>query len=1030
MPIPVEQLIIKILADTKEYTKSLTKIKRENESFKSKMKATGKAVGASFLAAGTAITAFGIGAFNSFKKFETGVTNVAKTTNLAGKDLDKFKSNITAMSEEIPVSTDRLLEIATAAGQLGIQGVDELTKFTETIAKLGATTNIEGEEAALTLARLLNITGENVDTVDQLGASLVDLGNNFATTEAEILEISKDVAKATVQFGLGSDEILGMSAAMASLGINAEAGGTVVGKAFMSIDKAIRKQTGPAFEKLIELTGLTGDQLKKTFETDASKVFELFIGGLGVAGKAGKDVTAELSAMGLSGIRVNKILPTLASRSDLLAAALKRAGIAAKENTALNEEAARAFDTAASKYQLALNKINNTLIKLGAEIAPEMTEAITEISEVISANAGTLKGILGTLKLVINGFLTVTRSMQDFGRDVRSLFDSNLRKARGSTNLQNEFLKKKLKERGISEKEFYEYQKKIQKEAADERLKKQKESNAETTITAVEDKQEKINIENATAEELQAITKSNNDRLIQLNREKIILLKLEDENASDELISLKRDEISILEKIDDLHKKRLKLKNKEKLTADQKEELAQTGRLIEIYNERYLNILESQETGNDSIADAMADTYEDTLEEQEKFGDELVDDLKDIREEMQEQIDDEGPIEIEYKYTQTGETPAEEAEDVKTGETSYTCADKGLDYNSTTKECCPSGYYFSGSVCIKTKYSRAASVFGQLTGGEVSSSRLREIEIAQLEAELLAAESLGYEDSDKYEDYVKAKKEELKIIEKISRAYEGISKLGSQGVLTELDQIQLQDYKNKLAIYNKQLTGVQAAQPGLASAGDISDYQTGISDYLSSAGYGGYSGVLTGSCSTSSRRERTVIVNGKGQTYGPCPPGFVESGRKINNQGTTNEQHITKCRQQCCPGYQAVSDTQCSQVGGYKEGGIVSDPIHAQAGLLVPNRPGHKRDRVPIMAEPGEGILSKSTTALLLDTLDMFSDIQHGSGLQTTRISNTNSKTGQDAQPMSFEFFMNDNLAEFITIKQREGQNLGTMILP
>lgn len=381
----IERLIIQFAGDGRKYAAEIRKMKKENKTFEDSIKTVSKVGGAAFLSLGAAATALGFQATRAFVKFEKGVTNVAKTTNLAGKDLEEFKQEILDMSTEIPVTTDRLLEIATAAGQLGIKGTKNLSKFTEVIAKLGATTNVEGEDAALTLARLLNLTNESVDSVDKLGSALVDLGNNFAASEAEILEVSKDVAKAVVQFDLASNEILGISAAMASLGIQAEAGGTVIGKAFQSINEAVRKGAGPAFNKLVELTNMTGDELKQTFQDDAAVVFQAFIEGLGKAGEKGKDMSAELNKLGLSGIRVEKILPTLADRADILSAAMERAGLASKDAAALNKEAAQAFATNASRLEIANNKIGKSLISMGENFVKFVVPAFEAVGDSLEA---------------------------------------------------------------------------------------------------------------------------------------------------------------------------------------------------------------------------------------------------------------------------------------------------------------------------------------------------------------------------------------------------------------------------------------------------------------------------------------------------------------------------------------------------------------------------------------------------------------------------------------------------------------------
>jgi TP901 family phage tail tape measure protein len=417
----VEQLIIEILGDSKQYTKAIKDIQKQNKSGEESFKSFAKAGAAVLTTVGASATALGVKAVKEFQKFETGLTSVAKTTNLTGKDLDDFKQNIISMSEEIPVGTDKLLEIATAAGQLGITGTANLTKFTETIAKLGATTNVQGEEAALSIARILNITGEGIDTVDKFGATLVDLGNNFATSEAEILSMATELSKSTVQFGLSSDEILGMSAAMSSLGVEAESGSTVVGQAFMAMNDAIRKQAGPAFNKLLELTGMTGEVLTSTFQTDAQAVFRSFIEGLGKAGDKGEDLTAALNLMGLSGIRVEKILPTLASRSDIFGDSMERAAGKTKNASALNDEAAKGFSSSANQLEIAQNKIDNLFKEIGETIAPTVVEAITNMADTIRDNKDTIQTLAESFAFVLDKAIDFAGGLTYVGRGLKAL---------------------------------------------------------------------------------------------------------------------------------------------------------------------------------------------------------------------------------------------------------------------------------------------------------------------------------------------------------------------------------------------------------------------------------------------------------------------------------------------------------------------------------------------------------------------------------------------------------------------------------
>lgn len=127
------------------------------------------------------------------------------------------------MAKELPASHQEIAGVAEAAGQLGIQ-TENVVGFTKTMIDLGESTNMGAEEAATALARLANITQMPQDEFSNLGSAIVDLGNNFATTESEITEMSLRIAGAGKQVGMSQGEILGFAAALSSVGIEAQAG--------------------------------------------------------------------------------------------------------------------------------------------------------------------------------------------------------------------------------------------------------------------------------------------------------------------------------------------------------------------------------------------------------------------------------------------------------------------------------------------------------------------------------------------------------------------------------------------------------------------------------------------------------------------------------------------------------------------------------------------------------------------------------------------------------------------------------------
>ena len=77
--------------------------------------------------------------------YETAMTELAKVTDpdIAGT----VGAAIRQMAKDMPLSHEALMGIAADAGRLGVEGVDNILKFTDTVAKISVATDITAEEA-------------------------------------------------------------------------------------------------------------------------------------------------------------------------------------------------------------------------------------------------------------------------------------------------------------------------------------------------------------------------------------------------------------------------------------------------------------------------------------------------------------------------------------------------------------------------------------------------------------------------------------------------------------------------------------------------------------------------------------------------------------------------------------------------------------------------------------------------------------------------------------------------------------------
>lgn len=245
--------------------------------------------------------------------FNDGLLNVSKTTGLTGSALQSFSDDIIKLSRALKtVSTDKLLEYASVAGQLGVKGSQNILAFSEALAKLETASDISGEEGASQIARLLQLVDGGVANIKAFGDEIVQLGNNFPATESEILANATRIAQSTGIYKLGRQEILAYATATKSVGVEAELVGSTLGRTLGVLEKTIR--SGKGVDEVLRLVGGSQAELGNRFREDASGVLMDFIGGLNRTSTTAADFNKSLEAVGITAQRDRDVIGSLASK--------------------------------------------------------------------------------------------------------------------------------------------------------------------------------------------------------------------------------------------------------------------------------------------------------------------------------------------------------------------------------------------------------------------------------------------------------------------------------------------------------------------------------------------------------------------------------------------------------------------------------------------------------------------------------------------------------------------------------------------
>ena len=340
-----------------------------------KIEKAGKKLSAFSMATLAALTASAKGAI----EFESAFTGVEKTVDATDEQLAELKVQIRQMAKEIPSTTTEISAVAEAAGQLGIK-TEDIMNFTRVMIDLGNSTNLSADEAASALAKFANVTKMSASNYSNLGSVIVALGNNFATTEADIVSMATRLAATGELTGLTEAQIMGLATAMSSVGIEAEAGGSAMSKLLKKIQVAV--ETGSKdLTSFAKVAGMSAKDFKKAYEKDAVKALSAFISGLNDTKRNGKSAIAILNDMGLTEVRLSNTILSLANSSGLMNDAIELANKSWEENNALSNEANKRYETLQSKLKVALNKIQDIGITLGNKLMPAIEKVLEKLGE-------------------------------------------------------------------------------------------------------------------------------------------------------------------------------------------------------------------------------------------------------------------------------------------------------------------------------------------------------------------------------------------------------------------------------------------------------------------------------------------------------------------------------------------------------------------------------------------------------------------------------------------------------------------------
>ena len=335
--------------------------------------------------------------------FESSFADVLKTVNDPDADFPALKQGLRDLAKEVPTTASDLAKIAGLAGQMNVPA-DQLIEFTRAMVDFGNSTNVSAEEAAQDIAQIYNVIGKGGDfsTLRNMLSTIVELGNNSATTEKDIVEMFTNISAAGSRVGMTEAQMSALAATLASVNLD-KGGASAISKVLTKIDMAVDSNT-ENLQIWAKTAGMSAEAFSKAWKDDASAALFEVLKGMSEAKDGGDSLNTILSELDVTELRQVDTLSRLVNAQKVYKENIDLANSSYEEGTALSDEASKRYKTVEARLKILKNTFIDFAISIGDMFLPIINKGIdlmTQFSTWLNNLSPSTKRLIATVTGVI-----------------------------------------------------------------------------------------------------------------------------------------------------------------------------------------------------------------------------------------------------------------------------------------------------------------------------------------------------------------------------------------------------------------------------------------------------------------------------------------------------------------------------------------------------------------------------------------------------------------------------------------------------
>lgn len=364
---------------------------------------------------------------NTIKELDSALVDLKKTADMSTSQLNSFYSSSSEVAKEMGVTTQQIIEQASAWSRLGYNTVNtatEMSKLSSQFASISPDMDTDkATEGLVSTMKAFEIGVEDVK--DGIMSTINTVGNKFATSNGDIITGLEKSSAAMAAANNSLEETIALFTAGEEVLQNAQ----TMGQSLKTISMRVRgfdEETEELSDDLVNMTGEIAD-LTKTTKTPGG--ISLFTDETKETYKSTYQILKEISEIwdDLTDKNQAELLQTLfgKTRAQAGAAILQNFSQAEKAMEAMNESAGsadREMDIVKDSIEYKMNELSQTWTGFwqntaNRESIGEAIECLTLLSEAFTKLV-TAIGPLGTMLGIGEFIATMSGSRGMFGKSV------------------------------------------------------------------------------------------------------------------------------------------------------------------------------------------------------------------------------------------------------------------------------------------------------------------------------------------------------------------------------------------------------------------------------------------------------------------------------------------------------------------------------------------------------------------------------------------------------------------------------------